>query len=158
MYSKVDFELVYEVESINYTFTVSEFNYSFEFMQSELKKQGMESELDAGCLRFNEFTEFAELNKYLETNLYQDFFETYYNSYLDVQVFIAGLEIGIAIENIEDSYQGAYNSDGEFTEHITNELYNLKDIPNYLVIDWEASSRDLMYDFSENNGYYFSNY
>lgn len=155
MDSKYNFELVYKTENSNYTITITEFDYSFEFIENELENLGMLNEFDAGSLEFNDFT---ELNKCLDKNLYEEFFETYYNSNLDIYAFIAGLELGIAINNIEDTYQGQYNSDAEFAEQITSDLYNLEDIPSYLVIDWDASSRDLMYDFSENDGYYFSNY
>jgi hypothetical protein len=155
MDSKYNFELVYKTENSNYTITITEFDYSFEFIENELINLGMENDFDTGSLAFNDFT---ELNKCLDNNLYEEFFETYYNSYLGIYAFIAGLELGIEIDNIEDAYQGQYNSDAEFAEQITSDLYNLKDIPSYLVIDWDASSRDLMYDYSENDGYYFSNY
>lgn len=153
--SKIDFKLVYKKENIDYKICVTEYEYTLDFIENELINLGMIDEFDIRCLSF---VDYPELNKSLNNILYEDFFQAYYNSYLDLEVFIAGLEFGIDIENIEDAYVGQYNSDAEFAEHLTNESYDLKSFPSFLEIDWESTASNIMYDYCEDNGYYFSNY
>lgn len=155
MDNKLNFELIYKTEKSDYILNITEDDYSLEFIENELIKMGDDSEFDIYCLSF---VDYPELNKRLDNNLYEDFFQTYYESYLDLEVFIAGLELGIEIESIEDAYQGQYSSDAEFAENLTNDCYDLKNIPSFLEIDWESTASNIMYDYSEDNGYYFSNH
>lgn len=62
------------------------------------------------------------------------------------------------IEKAQESYQGKYDSDEDFTEELLTETGSIpKDLPSYVYIDWERTSRDIMYDYSTSNGYYFAN-
>ena len=62
------------------------------------------------------------------------------------------------IEKAEESYQGEYDSDEDFTEELLTETGSVpNDLPSYVYIDWERTSRDIMYDYSASNGYYFAN-
>lgn len=84
----------------------------------------------------------------------------------------AGYEIGAlgAYESIvgeeyaelggfEEAYQGEYRSDEDFAEEMAEELglidNNLSWPHN--CIDWECAAKELMYDYSEENGHYFRN-
>lgn len=54
----------------------------------------------------------------------------------------------------EDAYRGHYDSEAEFAEEFTNELY---DVPSFVVVDWQATfDHNLRYDFDFVNGYVFS--
>mgnify|MGYP001601080723 CR=1 FL=1 len=62
-------------------------------------------------------------------------------------------------ENIEEVYAGEYDSDEDFAQNMAEELgavQNGGSWPNY-CIDWEYAARDLMMDYSEENGFYFRN-
>lgn len=57
-------------------------------------------------------------------------------------------------EYINNFYYGEYANDIEFVEYLyENDIpFNL---PNFVVIDWEATARNIMYDYFESNGHYF---
>ena len=81
--------------------------------------------------------------------------ETIENSHLDYEVFEAGIIIGYQIENIEDYYQGQFDSDEEMAEELHESCYDIPDhLENY--IDWGKVASDMMMDYSEENGHYFS--
>ena len=58
---------------------------------------------------------------------------------------------------LETYYSGEYRSDEDFAEEMAfgiGAVINDSSWPNY-CIDWERAARDLMMDYSEENGYYF---
>lgn len=60
------------------------------------------------------------------------------------------------IKDAMDAYVGQYNSDIDFTMEWLEMCGDIpKDLPSIIHIDWEATARDLMMDFSESNGFYF---
>ena len=62
------------------------------------------------------------------------------------------------IDDAMNAYQGQFDSDIDFTMDLLESCGDIpKDLPSYVVIDWEATARTIMYDFSESNGYYFRN-
>lgn len=59
------------------------------------------------------------------------------------------------VEYVRDAYQGTYNSEADFAEEFTEEVYG--EVPVHLVVDWEATWKcNLRYDFNFVNGYVFS--
>ena len=58
----------------------------------------------------------------------------------------------------EDNYSGQYDSDEEFAEGLVESIGEI-DTNHYLYqyLDWAKFARDLMFDYSEHNGYYFNN-
>ena len=59
---------------------------------------------------------------------------------------------------VADAYQGEYESDEDFAMQLLEEVGEIpKDLPSYIHIDWEATARDIMYDYFESEGYYFRN-
>lgn len=62
-------------------------------------------------------------------------------------------------ESVLDSYYGQYDSDEDFAYQLAEDCGYIKDDVSwpYTCIDWEHAARELMYDFIEMNGYYFSN-
>ena len=58
------------------------------------------------------------------------------------------------VEYCEDAYRGRYDSEADFAEEFTNELY---DVPGFVVVDWQATfDQCLRYDFDFVDGYVFS--
>jgi antirestriction protein len=90
---------------------------------------------------------------------YFDYKDTVNASYLEEEVFIAGLECGINLEHIEDAYSGQYNSDADFAESMAEEcgMVDNNAAWPYTCIDWSWAARELMFDYCESNGHYFSN-
>lgn len=61
-------------------------------------------------------------------------------------------------EEIEECYSGSFRSDADFAENMAEELGDIpRDFPAWIRIDWDASARDLMMDYSEQDGHYFRN-
>jgi hypothetical protein len=60
------------------------------------------------------------------------------------------------LSNFEDCYQGAYDSEADFAERFTTDVY--ASIPDYIVVDWEATwNSNLAYDYDFQDGFVFSN-
>lgn len=55
---------------------------------------------------------------------------------------------------VNNFYYGWFDSDIDFVKWLYDDdiPFNL---PNFVVIDWEATSRNIMYDYFESNGHYF---
>ena len=85
-------------------------------------------------------------------------------NYYDIEALQAYLDLGHDITEIEngdfeEAYQGRYSSDEDFVEELLIETGDLpNDLPSYIRIDWEATARDIMMDYEEENGYYFKIY
>jgi len=63
-----------------------------------------------------------------------------------------------SIDNFEESYQGEYDNDEDFVRDLLEGNGDIsRDLPSYIHIDWEATARDIMMDYSEDNGFYFRN-
>jgi antirestriction protein len=79
------------------------------------------------------------------------------DKHLNEDIVLAGLNCSIDLDLIADSYQGEYNSDEDFAEQYANGLGLLdKGLQwPYNCIDWTQAARELMYDYVEDNGYYF---
>jgi hypothetical protein len=58
-------------------------------------------------------------------------------------------------EFFEEAFYGCYDSEGEFAEQFTNDVYGF-DAPSFVVIDWEATwNCNLRYDFDFEDGFVF---
>ena len=78
----------------------------------------------------------------------------------DEEAVNAYLELGNDddLRNFEEAYQGEWENDEKFVQNLIEETGELpKDLPFYIHIDWEATARDIMMDYSEENGHYFRN-
>ena len=151
MESKEDLVLMYEQDKCNYSVTVSDANYSLEYVKNILSAKGLESEFDIKYLSFSDDMPMRNFTN----DFYQEFFGTYYNSPLNLEVFIAGMMLDIDILSIEDTYMGEHDSDEIFAQEVTSDEYNLKGLPSYVIIDWELSSKEFMLDYKEHYGHYF---
>lgn len=72
----------------------------------------------------------------------------------------AYIELGTGdddLSDFEEAYQGQYDSDEDFAREMAEQLGAIDtnaSWPNN-CIDWEYAAREIMYDYSESNGYYF---
>jgi len=76
-------------------------------------------------------------------------------------VISAGIDAGIDIDNIAEAYSGEFKSDAEFAEDMAEQTCDIdfRSLSWPLTcIDWEQAAKELMYDYSEANGYYFRNF
>ena len=74
----------------------------------------------------------------------------------------AYLELGMGdddLNDFEEAYQGYFPTDERFVQGLLEDTGDIpKDLPSYVYIDWEATTRDIMMDYSEEGGYYFRNF
>jgi antirestriction protein len=62
------------------------------------------------------------------------------------------------IHKVEESYSGEFSNDIEFVQELLESTGDIPDsLPNYIHIDWESTTRDIMYDYSTDNNHYFRN-
>src|SRR5690606_11829221 len=67
-------------------------------------------------------------------------------------------EIEEVIEKVEESYNGEFNSDIDFTQNLLEDCGDIpENLPSYIHIDWERTARDIMFDYSTSNNHYFRN-
>ena len=60
------------------------------------------------------------------------------------------------LQYFEDAYQGRYDSEADFAEEFTNDVYGF-DAPSFVVIDWDATwNCNLRYDFDFEDGFVFN--
>jgi antirestriction protein len=77
----------------------------------------------------------------------------------DEKALEACFELGIAISDFQEAYQGKYSDDEDFAQKMAEELGSFDknaSWPNN-CIDWEYAAKELMYDYAEEFGYYFRN-
>lgn len=70
-----------------------------------------------------------------------------------------GIEMNHGLENFEEAYQGEWDSDEDFAQSMAEESGEVPTNthwPHY-CIDWEYAARELMMDYSEQDGHYFRN-
>lgn len=78
---------------------------------------------------------------------------------LDEDIVAAGLSLGFSPDAIQEAYAGEFGSDEDFARDMADQLGSVDknaSWPNN-CIDWEYAARELMYDYAEENGYYFRN-
>jgi hypothetical protein len=60
------------------------------------------------------------------------------------------------LDSFEDAYQGRYDSEADFAEQFTTDVYGL-DIPSFVVIDWDTTwNSGLRYDYDFEDGFVFN--
>ncbi|MCW1960746.1 antirestriction protein ArdA [Chryseobacterium viscerum] len=74
-------------------------------------------------------------------------FEAYVNC-------VGKMDFQSVYDDVINYYMGEYLDDETFAQYILEESIP-ESLPNYIYIDWEATSRCLMYDYFESDGHYF---
>ena len=105
-----------------------------------------------------------EMKEFIETHGHKDFV-LYYEDYArmvdeydqeTVDAFLEEFDL-MDVEHLRDAYYGQYDSGAEFAESFVSDCYGLPDMPYWIAIDWEETWENLSYDYTESNGYIFSN-
>ena len=105
-----------------------------------------------------------EMQEFIETHGHKDFV-LYYEDYANminefdqetVDSFIEVFDL-MDVEHLQDAYMGGYRSGAEFAESFVSDCYGMPDLPYWIAIDWEETWENLSYDYTESNGYIFSN-
>ena len=106
-----------------------------------------------------------EMKEFIETHGHKDF-ACYYEDYArmveeydqeTVDSFIEVFDL-MDVEHLQDAYMGNYESGAAFAESFVSDTgYIQNDLPYWIAIDWEETWENLSYDYSESNGYIFSN-
>ena len=106
-----------------------------------------------------------EMKEFIEEHGHKDFY-LYYEDYcqalaeFDQQTVDSFLEVFdlMDIEHLGDAYMGHHGSGAEFAESFVSDCgYVHNDLPYWIKIDWEETWDNLSYDYSESNGYIFTN-
>jgi antirestriction protein len=71
-----------------------------------------------------------------------------------MDAFVAGLNLGIPADKIEDAYVGEFRNDAEYAEQ---QIGTLWEIPEFIepYIDWEHVARDSCGSFHSEEKHYF---
>ena len=106
-----------------------------------------------------------EMKEFIETHGAKDFV-CYYEDYshavtefdqVTVDSFLECFDL-MDIEHLGDAYMGYHESGAAFAESFVSDTgYIQNDLPYWIAIDWEETWENLSYDYSESNGYIFSN-
>ena len=106
-----------------------------------------------------------EMREFIKTHGNSDFM-CYYEDYAKmideydqetVDAFIEEFDL-MDVEHLTDAYMGQYRSGAEFAEYFVSDCYGLPhDLPYWIEIDWEKTWENLSYDYTESNGFIFSN-
>ena len=74
---------------------------------------------------------------------------------LEAYIEVVGEEYA-ELSGFEDAYNGEWDSDEDFVQNLIEEIGGIPEsLPGYIHIDWEGTARDVMMDYSEENGHYF---
>ena len=128
------------------------------FTDEELAQSALEEYLEEGEDR-------DEMEAFIEEHGHKDFY-LYFDEYRaavkdfdqeTVDAFLEEFDM-MDIEHLQDAYMGHYGSGEEFAESFVSDMgYIVNDLPYWIAIDWEKTWDNLSYDYSESNGYIFSN-
>ena len=128
------------------------------FTDEELAKERFDELLEDG-------NDSDEMKEFIEEHGHKDF-ALYYEDYTrmveeynqdTVDSFLEVFDM-MDVEHLSDAYMGNYRTGAEFAESFVADTgYIQTDLPYWIAIDWEETWENLSYDYTESNGYIFSN-
>ena len=128
------------------------------FTDEELAKERFDELLEDG-------NDSDEMKEFIEEHGHKDF-ALYYEDYTrmveeynqeTVDSFLEVFDM-MDVEHLNDAYMGNYRTGAEFAESFVGDMgYIQTDLPYWIAIDWEETWENLSYDYTESNGYIFSN-
>jgi len=76
-----------------------------------------------------------------------------------IEIFEAAHEADIQFADVEEAYNGQFDSDEDFARDFADSLgaVDRNAVWPQTCIDWEHAAKELMYDYSQANGHYFRN-
>lgn len=153
---------------LNYDFELSVEIGAKEYIQEQildnLKDENPEDEeledFDSDLIEF-EVSDWDDLEDYKnlqDVDLLEDVAD--YSGYYDLCVLDACVSCGISISNCDEAYSGNFESDEDFAEDMAEQLGYMNESKEwpFNCIDWTFAAKELMYDYSEDNGHYFRNF
>ena len=86
-----------------------------------------------------------------------EFAEAFATCEQEIEVIEAALQCGVNLSDIDEAYQGQYKDDEDFAQEMAESLGAIDKNASWPMncIDWEYAAKELMYDYSDYNGYYF---
>ncbi len=150
----IEFETGQDLEDFILTFVNDEagFNNTDDFEEvTDLSDIEYEVTDWSDVEEFENLQDIAVLNEIADCSDLEDF---------EWDVISAGIEADISIDNIAEAYTGQYKDDQDFAYETAISCGDMQKNPHwpYTCIDWEQAAKELMYDYSEANGYYFRNF
>ena len=106
-----------------------------------------------------------EMQEFIDEHGHKDFvlyFEDYQQAVEEfdketVDSFLEEFDL-CSVDRISDAYNGQYDSGAEFAEQLVSDCgYINQELPYWIEVDWEKTWDNLSYDYTEINGYIFSN-
>ena len=86
---------------------------------------------------------------------YQQAVEEYDKEIVDS--FLEEFELS-SVDRVGDAYHGSWRNGAEFAEQMVQDCgYIERELPYWIEVDWEKTWDNLSYDYTEINGYIFSN-
>ena len=128
------------------------------FTDKEHALSALEEYLEEGEDR-DEMEAFIEAHGHKDFYLYFDEYRAAVKDYDQetVDAFLEEFDL-MDISHLQDAYMGYYESGAAFAESFVSDMgYVHNDLPYWIAIDWEETWENLSYDYSESNGYIFSN-
>ena len=116
-------------------------------------------ELEADGIDADEMQEFIDEHGHKD---FVEYFEDYHQAVEEwdkeiVDSFIEEFELS-AVDRISDAYHGSWRNGAEFAEQMVQDCgYINQELPYWIEVDWEKTWDNLSYDYTEINGYIFSN-
>ena len=116
-------------------------------------------ELEADGIDADEMQEFIDEHGQKD---FVEYFEDYQQAVEEwdkeiVDSFIEEFELS-AVDRISDAYHGSWRNGAEFAEQMVQDCgYISGELPYWIEVDWEKTWDNLSYDYTEINGYIFSN-
>ena len=127
------------------------------FTDQDHALEHLESLIDKGEDR-SEMEAFIEMHGHKDFYLYFEDYRQAVHEYDQetVDAFLEEFDL-MDVEHLSDAYYGHYRSGAEFAESFVSDCYGMPDLPYWIAIDWEETGENLSYDYTESNGYIFSN-
>ena len=128
------------------------------FTDEEHALSALEEYLEEGEDR-DEMEAFIEAHGHKDFYLYFDEYRAAVKDYDQetVDAFLQEFDL-MDISHLQDAYMGYYESGAAFAESFVSDMgYVHNDLPYWIAIDWEETWENLSYDYSESNGYIFTN-
>ena len=128
------------------------------FTDEEHALSALEEYLEEGEDR-DEMEAFIEAHGHKDFYLYFDEYRAAVKDYDQetVDAFLEEFDL-MDISHLQDAYMGYYESGAAFAESMVSDMgYMSRELPYWIAIDWEETWENLSYDYSESNGYIFSN-
>ena len=116
-------------------------------------------ELEADGIDADEMQEFIDEYSHKE---FVQYFEEYHQAVEEwdkeiVDSFLEEFDLS-SVDRISDAYHGSWRNGAEFAEQLVQDCgYINHELPYWIEVDWEKTWDNLSYDYTEINGYIFSN-